>query len=113
MRQLQIIALGRREQKSEWRKQGLIISDDLDDQDLDDLDDLDDHDLDDLDDLDDHYDPFSLSPIHVHIHVHVYISLSGRHAGPYCLTLDPATPRANKEYMELYMARQHRETKHK
>ena len=30
----------------------------------------------------------------------------GRHAGPYCLTLDPATPRANKEYMELYMARQ-------
>ena len=102
MRQLQIIALGRREQKSEWRKQGLIISDDLDD-----------HDLDDLDDLDDHYDQFSLSPIHVHIHVHVYISLSGRHAGPYCLTLDPATPRANKEYMELYMARQNRETKNK
>ena len=32
--------------------------------------------------------------------------LLGRHAGPYCLTLDPATPRANKEYMELYMARQ-------
>ena len=98
MRQLQIIALGRREQKSEWRKQGLIISDDLDD-----------HDLDDPDDLDDHYDQFSLSPIHIH----VYISLSGRHAGPYCLTLDPATPRANKEYMELYMARQNRETKNK
>ena len=30
----------------------------------------------------------------------------GRHAGPYCLTLDPTTPRANKEYMELYMARE-------
>jgi len=54
VRQLQIIALGRREQKSEWRKQG-------------------------------------------------------RHAGPYCLTLDPATPRANKEYMELYMARKYYE----
>jgi len=54
VRQLQIMALGRREQKSEWRKQG-------------------------------------------------------RHAGPYCLTLDPTTPKANKEYMELYMARKYYE----
>jgi len=54
VRQLQIIALGRREQKSEWRKKG-------------------------------------------------------RHAGPYCLTLDPNTPLANKEYMELYMARKYYE----